>query len=121
MRKALAIACLALASCASQPATLEEALVAAERHGRNNGYSHPDFLDARSYAVIEAPETLVIHHSNVKIITRTFDPQVMQKEVRGDLCRHPPLRHVIEKGGTVQVETTTHIGSVLPTMRFTRC
>lgn len=105
------------------PANLQDALAEAEQltNDPRTAFRNPDFPDANVDGRIEAPKTFVIRHSNVKTITRTFDPRAMEKSIRADVCDQRPLRNVIDKGGIVRVEMVTHIGDELPHLFFSRC
>ncbi|MEM9086194.1 MAG: hypothetical protein AAGB23_09760 [Pseudomonadota bacterium] len=119
------IPALLLVACSDlgAPATLEDALKAAQRVGTRPGvaFHDPEERDIVETIEIEAPDTLVIRHSNVKTIDQTIVPHAFERSVREYICKYQVLRDVIEMGGTIRLEITTNIGSKFPAVHFSRC
>lgn len=121
---------LALAACGGPilgPGTLEDKLAIGADYANTHGTQQmraqigPSFGKASVSARVDNGDTLVVMIENLPSGKATWDPNVMRKKLRPEMCREPVYHEIFGSGGKVRLEVTSNIGQELPAVTVGSC
>ena len=130
MKKGVVLAALVVAGGCGPilgPGSLEDKLAVAEdyvnRHGTDQMRKQigPQFGSAKVSSRVDGNDTLVIVIKDLPTGKASWDPFVMRKTLRGDMCAQAVYRELFEAGGKAKLEVTSNIGFQLPSVQVAGC
>ena len=72
-------------------------------------------------ARIDEGDTLVLKVENLPTGNQTYDPNLMRKQLRPEICGEGAFRQLIDEGGRLRFEMVSNTGKELPAIQFARC
>lgn len=119
----MGLVAIALAGCGGGGADSLESDLADAVRAINEGGGQSiggEFPDSKLNARMEG-DTLVLIMSNAPMGKRTFDPNVLRKTLRPEICGSAEYRRLIEAGYKLRVEIVSNTGHRLPPVQYARC
>lgn len=130
MKKGFVLAVCALAGGCGPilgPGTLEDKLAVAADYVNSHGTEQmrsqigAQFGNAKVSSRIDGVDTLVIVIKDLPTGKASWDPFVMRKTLRNDMCAQAVYRELFEAGGKAKLEVTSNIGFQLPNVQVAGC
>jgi hypothetical protein len=121
---------VALTACGGPilgPGTLEDKLAVGADYTNTYGTEQmrrqigPSFGKASVSARVDNADTLVVMIEGLPSGNATWDPNVMRKRLRPEMCSEPVYHELFGAGGKVRLEVISNIGRELPAVKVSSC